>query len=142
MIEPASRKAAISAWAVGSESMILRFQPRAMIVSALTTTAPTGTSFISKARCAQRRASSMKISSERGDLSSVVVRGSFAIPVSTDILRNGGLNSFENLQGNEFDEASDYAYYVADDLRYDCMDHGGDDNADDWVRNHQRRDDQ
>jgi hypothetical protein len=54
----------ISACAVGSESEILRFHPRPTILPSLSTTEPTGTSPISRARCAQRRASSIQSSSE------------------------------------------------------------------------------
>src|SRR5229473_2871904 len=61
---PASRKATISAWAVGSQSVRLRLPPRPTILPPHATTAPTGTSPASSARWAARRASSMKSSSE------------------------------------------------------------------------------
>src|SRR6185312_10559189 len=60
---PASRRATISAWAVGSESARLRLPPRPTILPSHTTTAPTGTSPASSARCAERRASSINSSS-------------------------------------------------------------------------------
>src|SRR5208282_2601364 len=47
-----------------SFSSRLRFQPRATMRPSKTTTAPTGTSSASSARCAQRRASSIQSSSE------------------------------------------------------------------------------
>src|SRR5579863_2266227 len=85
--ELASRRAIISAWAVGSESVILRFQPRPTIKPACTTTAPTGTSPASSARCAARRASSIQNSSETlVGRSSSVVRRRFADTVCTVIV--------------------------------------------------------
>src|SRR6185436_9954440 len=60
---PASRRATISAWAVGSESARLRLPPRPTILPSQTTTAPTGTSPASNARWAERSASSMNSSS-------------------------------------------------------------------------------
>src|SRR5271168_3273942 len=61
---PASRRATISACAVGSWSVRLRFHPRPTTRSSHTTTAPTGTSSACKARWAQRRASSIQSSSD------------------------------------------------------------------------------
>src|ERR1019366_8754051 len=62
----------ISAWAVGSESVRFRFQPRPTTRPSHTTAAPIGTSPASKARRAAPSASSIKSSSvgkaEVGDL--------------------------------------------------------------------------
>lgn len=51
---------------------MLRFHPRPTIAPSSTTTAPTGTSPISKARCAQRTASSIQSSSDNLSLSKPV----------------------------------------------------------------------
>src|SRR5215510_13353448 len=58
----------ISACAVGSLPVRFRFQPWAMTRPSQITTAPTGTSPASIARCAARRASAMKSSSEEESL--------------------------------------------------------------------------
>src|SRR5258708_11348944 len=73
-----------SAWAVGSESVILRFHPRPTIRPSHTTTAPTGTSPASCARWAQRKASSIQSSSE-----AVLGLGSSVLGPDADVFCGG-----------------------------------------------------
>src|SRR5579862_2905705 len=66
MVAPASRRARISAWAVGSEMRTGELKPRPMISPLNTTTAPTGTSSYAAASRASVNASRMNRSSDTG----------------------------------------------------------------------------
>src|SRR5579863_36681 len=130
----------ISACAEGSESVILRFHPRPMISSPWTTTAPTGTSPISSARWAQRRASSIQSSSVTGaDGSEFVVARifppmRFAVQDYAALIRHGK-QATPIRRGAGLHHAEDAAHDLRHDLMHNCHNH----NAADGIRDRQGR---
>src|SRR4029077_3481160 len=120
------------------DSVMLRFHPRPTTLLSQTTMAPTGTSSISRARWAQRRASSIQSSSVRrpsladccwslGIADQGILRGSPRKLREDRFVRRAG---------------SDHREHIPDDFGHDGVDHCGNDYAGDWVRDDEGWDDQ
>src|SRR6202007_2421970 len=131
-VAPASRSATISAWAAGSESVMLRFHPRPTILPSQTPMAPTGTSFISRARWAQRRASSIQSSSVRRPS---LVAGRWSLGIRDDDTLHGSLRKLR--ADRSIRRGSDHTEDISDDFGHDCADYCGNDYAGDWICNDQ-----